>query len=337
MDAQMPRGRMINRRMLVIALGAAVLIAPFGSLAQQSRVWRVGYLAQISTPSISSGGYAEFLRGMRELGYIEGKNLVVEARFADNKLERLPSLAAELVQLKLDAIVSGNTSPTRALQKATTNIPIIMTNDPDPVGAGFVKSLARPGGNITGLSIAALDISPKLLEMLRSMMPELSRVAVLVNPANASHSPIVKSIEAAAHKIGVTIVVLEARNSKEIEDGIVNMARQRIGALVIPGDGFFNSQARELADLATRNRLASIGRFLPYASVGGLMSYGPRIDEMHRRAATYVDKILKGAKPGDIPVEQPTKFELIINGTTAKALGLTIPQSLLISADKVIE
>ena len=323
--------------MLVIALGAAVLIAPFGSLAQQSRVWRVGYLAQISTPSISSGGYAEFLRGMRELGYIEGKNLVVEARFADNKLERLPSLAAELVQLKLDAIVSGNTSPTRALQKATTNIPIIMTNDPDPVAAGFVKSLAHPGGNITGLSIAALDISPKLLEMLYSMMPKLTRVAVLVNPANASHSPIVKSIEAAAHKIGVTIVVLEARNSKEIEDGIVNMARQRIGALVIPGDGFFNSQARELADLATRNRLASIGRFLPYASVGGLMSYGPRIDEMHRRAATYVDKILKGAKPGDIPVEQPTKFELIINGTTAKALGLTIPQSLLISADKVIE
>ena len=212
-----------------------------------------------------------------------------------------------------------------------------MTNDPDPVAAGFVKSLAHPGGNITGLSIAALDISPKLLEMLYSMMPKLTRVAVLVNPANASHSPIVKSIEAAAHKIGVTIVVLEARNSKEIEDGIVNMARQRIGALVIPGDGFFNSQARELADLATRNRLASIGRFLPYASVGGLMSYGPRIDEMHRRAATYVDKILKGAKPGDIPVEQPTKFELIINGTTAKALGLTIPQSLLISADKVIE
>jgi putative ABC transport system substrate-binding protein len=192
---------------------------------------------------------------MRELGYIEGKNLVVESRFADNKLERLPGLAAELVQLKLDAIVSGNTSPTRALQKATTNIPIIMTNDPDPVAAGFVKSLAHPGGNITGLSIAALDISPKLLEMLRSMMPELSRVAVLVNPANASHSPIVKSIEAAAQKIGVTIVALEARTSKEIEDGFVNMARQRLGALIVPGDGFFNAQAREIAELATRNRL----------------------------------------------------------------------------------
>src|SRR4051812_4882761 len=229
-------GRMMNRRDLVIALGAAALTAPFGSLAQQGKIWRVGYLAQIPTPSSSAGAYAEFLRGMRELGYIEGKNLVLESRFADNKLERLPGLAAELVQLKLDAIVSGNTSPTRALQKATTNIPIIMTNDPDPVGAGFVKSLARPGGNITGLSIAALDISPKLLEMLRSMMPELSRVAVLVNPANASHSPIVKSIEAAAQKIGVTIVALEARTSKEIEDGFVNMTRQRLGALIVPGD-----------------------------------------------------------------------------------------------------
>jgi len=328
---------MINRRMLVIALGAAVLIAPFGSLAQQSRVWRVGYLAQIPPPSSSSGGYAEFLRGMRELGYIEGKNLVVESRFADNKLERLPGLAAELVQLKLDAIVSGNTSPTSARQKATTNIPIIMTNDPDPVAAGFVKSLAHPGGNITGLSIAALDISPKLLEMLRSMTPKLSSVAVLVNPANASHSPIVKSIEAAAQKIGVTIVALEARNSKEIEDGFANMARQRLGALIVPGDGFFNGQAREIAELATRNRLPSTGRFVPYASVGGLMSYGPNINEMHRRAATYVDKILKGAKPSDIPVEQPTKFELIINGKAANALGLKIPQSLLVMADKVIE
>ena len=210
---------MNNRRKLIIALGATALAAPLGSIAQQGKVWRVGYLAQIPPPSSSSGGYAEFLRGMRELGYIEGKNLVVEARFADNKLERLPGLAGELVQLKLDAIVSGNTSPTSALQKATTNIPIIMTNDPDPVAAGFVKSLARPGGNITGLSISALDFSPKLLEMLGSMMPKLSRVAVLVNPANTSHSPILKSIEAAAQEIGVTIVPVEARNSKEIEEG----------------------------------------------------------------------------------------------------------------------
>ena len=330
---------MITRRKILIALGATALASPLTSHAQpQTKVWRIGFLSQIGRPDpINSGAYGELLRGMRELGYVEGKHFVLEARFADDRPERLPSLAAELVQMKMDVIVASTPTATRALQKATTNIPIVMLSDPDPVGAGFVKSLAHPGGNITGLSIAAVDISPKLLEMLLSMTPGVSRVAILVNPPNSSHAPIVKSLQAAAQTIGVTILPLEARTAKEIEDGFSNMARQRAGALIVPGDGFFNGQARQIAGLAAKNRLPSIARFQPYANAGGLMSYGPSLNDMYRRAANYVDKIFKGAKPGDLPVEQPMRFELVINGKTAKALGLKIPQSLLIMADKVIE
>ena len=330
---------MITRRKLIVALGASAIAAPFGSFAQQQgKVWRIGFLSSRSRPvSIDSDVFGAFRLGMRELGYVEGKSLVIEWRFADSKLERLPDLAAELVRLRVDVIVSSGTATTSAAQKATATIPIVMETNTDPVGSGFVKTLARPGGNITGLSNISVDISPKHLEMLFSMVPKISRVAVLVNPANPSHALILKSGHSAAQTKSAKILPVEARTASEIEKAFSAMVRKKAEAVIVPRDGLFIPQARQIAELATKIRLPSIATFREYVEDGGLMSYGSSLTDGYRRAATYVDKILKGAKPADLPVEQPTKFELIINGKTAKTLGLTIPQSLLISADKVIE
>ena len=274
---------------------------------------------------------------MRELGYVEGKNLVIEWRFADNEVERLSDLAAEFVRLKVDVIVAAGSVATSAAQKATATIPIVMGSSGDPVGSGFVNSLARPGGNITGITNLITEVGPKHLEMLRSMVSRLSRVAVLVDPANSAAAAILKSIQTAAPRTGVTILPAEARTPQEIETAFSNMARQNAGAVIVVQGSLFIQQWRQIAELAAKHRLPSITASREYPTTGGLMSYGPNYAENYRRAATYVDKILKGAKSADLPVEQPTKFELFINRKTAKALGLTIPQSLLISADKVIE
>jgi putative ABC transport system substrate-binding protein len=330
---------MNNRRNLIVALGAGALAASLASFAkQQGKAWRVGFLSLRSRPPVlGSDQSGVFLQAMRDLDYIEGRNLTVEWRFADLKVERLPDLAQELVQLKVDVIVTASTPATSAAQKATSNIPIVMENSTDPVGAGFVKSLAHPGGNITGLSNIASELSPKLLEKLRDMVPKLSRVAVLANPDNTSHAGILKSVQVSALRTGVTILSFEARNAQGIENAFSQMVQKKAGAVIVARDPLFNQQARQFADLAARNRLPTIAGIREYVEAGVLMSYGPSLADSIRRVATYVDKILKGAKPGDIPVEQPTKFELFINGKTAKALGLTIPQSLLIMADKVIE
>ena len=325
---------MNNRRKLLFALGAGALAAPLSSFAQQGKVWRVGFLGT----STASGYAPEALRaGLRELGYVDGKNLVIEWRFAEGKNERLPGLATELVNLKVDVIVAQGRPATSAAQKATTNIPIVMGTIGDPVGAGFVKSLARPGGNITGLTNISGDISAKHLEMLLSMVPKLSRVVVLVNPENPSNTMALRNVQAAARRTGVTILSFEAQTPQEIENAFSQMPRQKAGALIVARDAFFNQQVRQIAELAAKNRLPTICGIREYVEAGGLMSYGHNQADNYRRAATYVDKIFKGAKPSDLPVEQPTKFELFINRKTAKALGLTIPQSLLISADKVIE
>jgi putative ABC transport system substrate-binding protein len=331
-------GAMNNRRKLVVALGAGALVAPLGSFSQQQgKVWRVGFLALRSpTASNPNAGYDPFLQGMRELGYVEGKNLKMEWRFAEGKVERFPGLAAELVQLKVDVILAAGVQPTSAAQKATATIPIVMGNSIDPVGSGFVASLARPGGNITGLSNLIADLGPKHLEMLLSIVPKLSRVAVLTNPTNSGHTTIVKTIQTAAQTSGVRILSLQARSAQEVESAFSTMKRENAGAVIVVNDPFFNQQRRQIIDLAAKNRLSSVSAVKEYAEAGGLMSYGPNFADMYRRAATYVDKIIKGAKPANLPVEQPTKFELFINGKTAKALGLTIPQSLLIMADKVI-
>ena len=330
---------MNNRRKLIVALGASSLAAPFGSFAQQQgKVWRVGFLTQRSRPDfLDSDIFGEFPRGMRELGYVEGKNLAIEWRFADGKVERLPGLAEELVQLQVDVIVAAGTPSTSAAQKATTTIPIFMVIVNDPVGSGFAKSLARPGGNITGLSNLTTDLGPKHLEMLINIVPRLSRVAILLNPTNSGHAAMRKNIEAAAQKTNIKILPVEARTPQEIENAFPMITKERAGAVILAQDAIIYQQRRQLAELAAKHRLPSIAVIREFAEAGGLMNYGPSFGDICRRAATYVDKIFKGSKPGNLPVEQPTTFELFINGKTAKALGLKIPQSLLISADKVIE
>jgi putative ABC transport system substrate-binding protein len=329
---------MMTRRQLVIVIGASALAAPLASFAQKhDKVWRVGFLIARRLAPGDTNYYRAFLEGMRERGYVEGKNLVIEWRYADGKFERLPELAAELVQLKVDVIVTAGTAATSAAQKATTTVPIVMGTTNDAVISGFVKSLALPGGNITGISNLTVDLSAKDLEILLSVEPKLSRVAVLVNPGNSAHAPIVKTVQAAALKPGVKILPLEARTAQEIENGFSTVAQQNAGAVLVALDAFLVQQGRQIAELAVKYRMPSVFAVREHVEVGGLMSYGPNLSDNYRRAATYVDKIFKGAKPGNLPIEQPTKFELIINLKTAKALGLTIPQSLLLRADEVIQ
>jgi putative ABC transport system substrate-binding protein len=328
-----------NRRKLVMALGAGALAAPFASFAQQSgKVWRVGFLTARRRPiSLDSDIFSAFSRGMRELGYVEDKNLLIEWRFSEGRAELLPVLAAELVRMKVDVIVTSGTPATRAALKATALIPIIIGSAGDPVANGLVQSLAHPGGNVTGLSNITADLSPKLLEMLLSMVPRLARVAVVLNPDNPVSIKPLENVQAAARKTGVTILSITPRTPQEIENAFSRMAREKVGGLIVTRDALFIQQVRHIAELAIKIRLPSISDFREYPEAGGLMNYGSSIDDQYWRAATYVDKILKGAKPGDLPVEQPTKFELFINRKTANALGLTIPQSLLIMADKIIE
>jgi putative ABC transport system substrate-binding protein len=274
---------------------------------------------------------------MRELGYVEGRNLAIEWRSAEGKGERLPELAAQLVQLKVDVIVTAGTPATSAAQKATGTIPIVIAAATDPVGSGFVKSLSHPGANITGLSSLSLDISPKNLEIMLSIVPKLSHVALLMNPANSSHVAVLKSTQAAAQKLNIKVLPVEARTAPEIERAFSAMTREHAGAVIVAIDSFFIQQGGQIAALAAKNRLPSMGGSREYVEAGGLMSYGQNLGDNSRRAATYVDKILKGAKPGDLPVEQPETFELFISRKAAKALGITIPESILVRADKVIE
>jgi ABC-type uncharacterized transport system substrate-binding protein len=286
---------------------------------------------------LGTGRYRSFLQGMRELGYIEGKNFVVEARFADGEGAALPGLAAELISGKVDVIVATGTPVTLALRKATRTVPIVSTVSSDPAGDGSSTSLARPGGNITGLSNFAPELSQKQVELLTACVPKLSRLAVLVNPSNAEHSGRLKLVESAARKVGMRVLAVHGGTPDEITSSFGAMARDRAEAVLILGDTFFLQQMRRIADLALKYRLPSVFLNPELVEAGGLMSYGPNFTDNFRRAASYVDKILKGAKPADLPIEQPTKFELVINLKTAKALGLTIPQSLLLRADQVIE
>jgi putative ABC transport system substrate-binding protein len=328
------------RRKLVITLGASTFAAPFISFAQpQGKVWRIGFLSQNNRPASLSDSYAygAFLRAMRGLGYIEGKNLAIEWRFAESRAELLPVLSAELVQLKVDAIITSGMLAPLALQKATTTIPIVMTSNSDPVGRGLINSLARPGGNITGLTNITGDLGPKRLELLLEMAPKLSRVAVLGNPTSPASIHGLESIQAAGQKRRVEILSAEAKTPQEIESGFLSIHQRNASALIVLLDPLFQQQSSRIAELSAKYRLPSMTADRIYTEAGCLMSYGSNRADDWRRAATYVDKIFKGAKPADLPVEQPTIFELVINGKTAKALGLTIPQSLLIMADKVID
>jgi putative ABC transport system substrate-binding protein len=304
----------------------------------QGKIWRVGVLIPRRRPdSIDSDFIGAFPQGMRELGYVEGKNLKIEWRFADGRFERLPDLATELVRLKMDALVSGSSQAIRALQSATTTIPIVMASSGDPVGAGFVASLARPGGNITGLSNLTSDIATKQVELLLGMVPKLTRLAVLVNPLNPSLPTWVRNIRSAAQGSTVTVLPVEAKSAQDIERAFPTMIQGGARAVIVATDTLFVEQYRKIAELAATNHLPSVAQLREYVEAGGLASYGPDLAEQYRRAATYVDRIFKGAKPGELPVEQSSKFELLINGKTANALGLTIPPGLRLQADRVIE
>ena len=324
----------------LLALGVALGLAPVATLADQpTRIWRVGVLVQEKRPvSIENHHrFGAFAKELRRLGYIEGDNLVTEWRFADGVSERLPALAAELVRLKVDVIVAATTPPTAAARKATSTIPIVMASVGDPVGSGFVANLAHPGGNITGFSNLTGELGPKYLELLLTLVPQLSRVAVLINPGNSTSAPILKDIEAAAQRSGVTVVPIAADNPKKIDEAFYVMLQEHAGAFITVPDALFVQQAGQIAKLAIEHRLPSMDGIREAVYAGGLMSYGQDRAENYRLAATYVDKILKGVKVSDLPVVQATKFEIIINSKTARALGIVIPQSLLLRADQVIE
>lgn len=338
MGAQMS-GNRINDRRKLIAFGGVVLAMPLALLAQpQTRVWRLGFLALRRVTSLSADTvYGGLVTGLRDLGYIEGSNLIVVLRAADGRVESLPLLAAQLVQAKVDVIVTSGSQATAAAQQATRSVPVVMGTVSDPVGSGFVKTLARPGGNITGLSNLGSEISGKHFELLREMVPKMSRVAVLVNSSNSSKQQAIKGIDAACRRVNVKMLPFEAESPQGIDVAFELMARQKCEALIVSLDAFFSQQRRQFAELTLKNRLPSIFAMREHVEAGALMSYGQNVSDNFRRAATYVDKIFKGNKPGDLPIEQPTTFELFINGNTAKTLGLTIPQSLRISADKVID
>jgi putative ABC transport system substrate-binding protein len=302
---------------------------------QQSKIPRVGFLS-VTSPSTIPVRLEAFRQGLRELGYVEGKNLVIEYRYAEGKLDRVPALAAELVRLKVDVIVTGGSAATRPAKEATTTIPIVMAQDTDPVGNKFVASLARPGGNITGLSILAPELSGKQLELLKEIIPTLSRAVILDNSNEPGYLQLRKETELAAEALRVKIQFLDASGSKDVETAFREATKRRADAILVPAMPIIVSQRAQIADLAVKNRLPAMYGQPEYVEAGGLMFYGANITELFRRAATFVDKILKGAKPADIPVEQPTKFEFVINLKAAKQIGLTISPNVLARADRVI-
>jgi putative ABC transport system substrate-binding protein len=327
-----------TRRVFIGTLAGGLLAAPFPAHAQPAgKVSRIGYLS--ATSGTSSPHLREaFRQGLRDLGWVEGQTLVIEYRWAEGRFERLPDLAAELVRLKVDLIVAAPASPALAARNATGTIPVVFMGAADPVGIGLVASLARPGGNVTGLSYSVgSSIFAKDLELLKEAVPKLRRVAVLSNPASPSQPLAISEIKGAARSLGLQLQTLEARGPGEFDGAFAAMARERAGALFVVQDPAFSPHRARLVDLAAKNRLPTMFTQREDAEAGGLMSYGPRLSDLWRRGATYVDKILKGARPADLPVEQPTRFEFVINLKTAKALGLTIPPSLLQRADEVIQ
>jgi putative tryptophan/tyrosine transport system substrate-binding protein len=316
--------------------GSLVALAAPLAAEGQAAVPHVGVLAATSAEDLPQ---SEGLRhGLRERGYVEGQNIVIQYRWARGNFERLPDLAAELVRLNPAVIVAFVTQASLAATRATTTIPIVMVGVGDPVGAGLVGSLARPGGNVTGNSSVSVDVVGKSLEILKEVAPERRRVSILWNPANAVfQTRMVKEAEAAGRGLGFQVQTIAASDASAIDKAFQLMARERAEALAVLSDPIFVAERTRIATLAAKGRLPSVSGLREYADAGGLVAYGPNFYELYRGAAAYVDRILKGAKPGDLPVEQPTKFELVINLKTAKALGLTIPPSLRARADQVIE
>jgi len=313
-------------------------VAPFAADAQRlTTVHRIGWLGGGSPPTGPNPSLEAFRQGLRDLGYVEGQNLVIEYRYAEGKFERFPALAAELVRLPVDVIVTGGVNAARAAQQATRTIPIVLAAGGDPVGLGLVASLARPGGNLTGLSLMGSELEGKRLELLKEAVPTVSRVAVLVNPSNSNTVLQWKEMEGAAQSLGMQLHALEVRSADELERAFATATREGAGALMVFRDFLTGTLRAQIIHLAAKGRLPVMSEEREFVDAGGLMSYSPSLADLNRRAAGYVDKILKGTKPADLPVEQPIKFELVINLKTAEALGLTIPPVVLFQADEVIK
>jgi putative ABC transport system substrate-binding protein len=323
----------------IVPLLLSLIVAPLAVDTQPTKqVPRVGYLSiGSSTDPARLRRFEAFRQGLRERGYVEGQTIALEPRWAEGMYERYPALAADLVRVPVDVIVAVGGAAAKAAQHATRTIPIVMSVVNDPVGSGLVPNLARPGGNVTGLSLMAPDLVGKQFEVLKEVVPTVSRVALLWNPANPASAPQVREAEAAARAVGVQLQLLEARSPQEIESAFAAMTREQAEALVVLTDSIFTNQVRQIAELAAQRRLPALYGLREHAEAGGLIVYSANPLDLERRAAIYVDKILKGAKPGDLPVEQPTTFQLVINLQTAEALGLTIPPTLLFQADEVIK
>jgi putative ABC transport system substrate-binding protein len=324
---------------LVTMLALVILTVPLAAHAQPTtKVYRIGRLSAGPPPPRPPAGLKAFQQGLRDLGYVEGQNLVIEYRYAEGSPERLHDLAAELVRLPVDVIVAVGASGTRAAQQATRTIPIVMAGNYDPVGQGFVASLARPGGNITGVSFLGTELLGKRLEILKETVPHSARIAVLANPTSPGHQPLLHNLTMAAGALGLQLHVVEVHRAEELDSAFTAMTQAGADALVVFAEPQLIDPLRgRIADLAAKSRLPTIYNAKTSVDAGGLMSYGPSPLDINRHVAVYVDKILKGANPADLPVEQPTKFELVINLKAAQAIGLTIPPSVLFQADEVIQ
>jgi putative ABC transport system substrate-binding protein len=333
-------GRVVRKTSLrAIVTGSLALTLVFlprgGETQQGANIARIGYLSPSSASEPRGQRFlGAFRQGLRELGYVEGRSIVIEYRWADGKYDRLPGLAAELVGRKVSVIVTYGAGVQAA---QVTGIPIVMAVAQDPVAAGFVASLARPGGNITGLSSMAPELVGKQLELVKEVIPKVARVALLGNPANTAHAPQLRHAQDTARVLGLRLQPMEARDPSELDNAFAAMTRERAGAVVVFADSMLLDHRTRIAELAAQRRLPTLSTLIDHVEVGGLLAYGPSISDMFRRASTYVDKILKGAKPADLPVEQPTRFELVINLRAAKALKLTIPPSVLARANQVIQ
>jgi len=325
----------MRRREFITLLAGAAVEWPCTAVAQ-SKIYRLGILETIS-PIVNAANFDALRKGLRELGYVEGQNLFFEYRSADGRNERFPDLVAELVRLKVDLIVTRSTPAVLAVKAATTAIPVVMAATANPVGDGIVATLARPGGNITGLSSFHTELSNKRLELLREMIPRIARIATLSDPSNPVTPGQQEDVRRAARSLGIETQFLEARNREDLGPAFEVAAREKVEALILQNSAPTQANLQLTVDLAARHRLPVIYASKEFVDAGGLMTYGVNYPDLYRRAATYVDKILKGAKPADLPVEQPTKFELVLNLKTAKALGLSMPDKLLVAADEVIE
>jgi putative ABC transport system substrate-binding protein len=328
---------MMDRRRFLLTSLAGVLAAPRAVEAQRAgKVYRIAFLGN-STPALEANLVGRFREGLRDLDYVEGLNVLIEYRWAEGKYERFPALIAELIALRVEVIVTAGTPASLAVKKATTSIPLVMVAVGDPVATGLVASLARPGGNITGLTSIAEEMEGKRLELLREVAPKVSHIAVLWNAGSPIQVIQEREMQAAIRVVGMKMLSLGVRTAEQIEDAFATMVRERPGALFVLADRLFLHHRTRIMDFAAQHRLPGVHAYRELVEAGGLMSFGPSYAGMHRRAAYFVDRILRGAKPADLPVERPSKFDLVINLKTAKALGLTIPPSLLQRADQVIE